>query len=112
MENNLDELVLGRPDLIEMEDRLCRLLSPFLSFSGHALYFPIENFPEEIELLPRERRLLLPLLWRGEKLGVLLLNGVKAAARPAAIACHNAIVPRKPRHAARFKLRGPQRLAQ
>ncbi len=79
MENNLDELVLGRPDLIEMEDRLCRLLSPFLSFSGHALYFPIENFPEEIELLPRERRLLLPLLWRGEKLGVLLLNGVKAA---------------------------------
>lgn len=78
MENNLENLILGRPDLIEMEDRLCRLLSPFLSFSGHALYFPIENFPAEIEILPRERRLLLPLVWQGEKLGVLLLHGIKA----------------------------------
>lgn len=70
-------LVLTRGDLIEMEGLLCAGLGAFLSFKGHALYFPIHGAPEQPELLGEERRLLLPLVWRGEVLGVLMLHGVR-----------------------------------
>ncbi len=63
---------------MEMESLLCAGLGAFLSFEGHALYFPTHAGPREPELLSRERRLLLPLVWRGESLGVLMLHGVRA----------------------------------
>lgn len=69
---------LAREDLMEMEGLLCRQLSAFLSFSGHALYFPREHTPEEPRLLTRERRLLLPLHWGGRQLGMVMLHGVRA----------------------------------
>ena len=68
---------LAREDLMEMEGQLCRQLSAFLSFSGHALYFPRESTPEEPRLLTRERRLLLPLHWGGHQLGMVMLHGVR-----------------------------------
>lgn len=75
IQQNLD---LARGDLMDMESLLCSGLAAFFSFSGHALYFPTHNAPEAPQLLPRERRLLLPLVWRENPLGVLMLHGVRA----------------------------------
>lgn len=78
MQKNRPALDLAREDLMDMEGLLCEHLAAFLSFSAHALYFPTRCAPEEPQLLPRERRLLLPLR-RGERLlGVLMLHGVRA----------------------------------
>ena len=83
MQNNCPQLDLAREDLMEMEGLLCEQLSSFLSFSGHALYFPTSRAPEEPQLLTRERRLLLPLRRNDSQLGVFMLHGVKAReARP------------------------------
>ncbi|MGE9985198.1 diguanylate cyclase domain-containing protein [Desulfovibrio sp. SGI.169] len=71
-------LALARGDLMEMESLLCGGLAAFFSFSGHALYFPTHDAPDAPQLLPRERRLLLPLVWREKTLGVLMLHGVRA----------------------------------
>lgn len=68
---------LARGDVMEMEGLLHRQLARFLEFSGHALYFPTEHAPDAPLLLPRERRLLLPLLWGGKALGVFMLHGVR-----------------------------------
>lgn len=62
---------------MEMEGLLCAGLGAVLSFTGHALYFPTHDAPREPELLGDERRLLLPLVWRGEGLGMLMLHGVR-----------------------------------
>ncbi|MBD5557900.1 MAG: diguanylate cyclase [Desulfovibrio sp.] len=78
MQHHQAELVLTRGDLMEMEGLLCAGLGAFLSFNGHALYFPTHGGPSGPELLSGERRLLLPLIWRGESLGVLMLHGVRA----------------------------------
>lgn len=75
MQQNLD---LARGDLMDMESLLCGGLAAFFSFSGHALYFPTRDAPDAPEFLPRERRLLLPLVWREKTLGVLMLHGVRA----------------------------------
>lgn len=61
---------------MEQERLLCASLAGFFPFSGHALYFPTGDAPLIPELLPRERRLLLPLIWKGHHLGVLMLTGV------------------------------------
>ena len=83
MQKNCPPLDLAREDLMEMEGLLCEQLSSFLSFSGHALYFPTSRAPEEPQLLTRERRLLLPLRRENRLLGVFMLHGVKAReARP------------------------------
>ena len=83
MQKNCPPLDLAREDLMEMEGLLCEQLSSFLSFSGHALYFPTSRAPEEPQLLTRERRLLLPLRREDRLLGVFMLHGVKAReARP------------------------------
>ncbi|MBO4300314.1 MAG: tetratricopeptide repeat protein [Desulfovibrio sp.] len=71
-------LVLGREDIIEMEGMLCEQLSSFISFSGHALYFPTEGTRKEPALLAHEHRLLLPLYWEGSLLGVCMLHGIRA----------------------------------
>lgn len=72
------DLDLARGDLMDMEGLLCSGLAAFFTFSGHALYFPTQNPPDAPQVLPRERRLLLPLIWQGELLGVLMLHGVRA----------------------------------
>lgn len=69
---------LAREDLIEMEGLLCRQLSAFLTFSGHALYFPRNHAQDEPQLLARERKLILPLFWRKHLLGMVMLHGVRA----------------------------------
>ncbi|MEE0814389.1 MAG: diguanylate cyclase, partial [Desulfovibrio fairfieldensis] len=72
------DLNLARGDLMDMEGLLCSGLAAFFTFKGHALYFPTQNPPDAPQFLPRERRLLLPLVWREELLGVLMLHGVRA----------------------------------
>lgn len=72
------DLNLARGDLMDMEGLLCSGLAAFFTFNGHALYFPTQNPPDAPQFLPRERRLLLPLVWREELLGVLMLHGVRA----------------------------------
>ncbi len=78
MQKNSPQLELAREDLMEMEGLLCEQLSSFLTFSGHALYFPTSKASEEPQLLARERRLLLPLRRGDQLLGVAMLHGVKA----------------------------------
>ncbi len=69
---------LAREDLMEMEGLLCRQLAAFFSFSGHALYFPRNQASDEPQLLARERKLLLPLIWKEQLLGMVMLHGVRA----------------------------------
>lgn len=63
-------------DLLRAEEALCGNLARFLDFNGHAVYFP-DNQLDEPVWLAEERKLLLPLIWNGGFLGVLLLSGVK-----------------------------------
>lgn len=69
---------LARADILEQESLLISRLRHFLSFSGHALYFPTSDLPELPEYLPHERKLLLPLRYGGAALGMLMLHGVRA----------------------------------
>ncbi|MDO5483667.1 MAG: tetratricopeptide repeat protein [Desulfovibrionaceae bacterium] len=71
-------LSLSRGDLMEMEGQLCQSMAAFVSFDGHALYFPTGEAPEQPEFLSRERRLLLPLVWQEQFLGMLMLHNVRA----------------------------------
>lgn len=67
---------LTRDGLMKMENRLCAYLEKFIAFSDHVLYFPIVPAGAEPDLLPGEKKLLLP-LWQGEEsVGVLVLHGV------------------------------------
>lgn len=67
---------ISRPELLRMEESLCANLSGFLSFSGHAIYFPPEEEKEAV-WLPQERKILLPLWWRERFLGTLVLSGAR-----------------------------------
>ena len=62
---------------MDMDALLMQELGKFIQCSHHALYFPTAHAPRQPELLPRERRLLLPLYRQGSLLGVLMLHGVK-----------------------------------
>lgn len=62
---------------MDMDALLMEELGKFIHCSHHALYFPTAHAPRQPELLPRERRLLLPLYRQGGLLGVLMLHGVK-----------------------------------
>lgn len=62
---------------MDMDALLMQELGKFIHCSHHALYFPTSHAPRQPELLPRERRLLLPLYRQGSLLGVLMLHGVK-----------------------------------
>ena len=62
---------------MDMDALLMQELGKFIQCSHHALYFPTTHAPRQPELLPRERRLLLPLYRQGSLLGVLMLHGVK-----------------------------------
>ncbi|MDR2056317.1 MAG: tetratricopeptide repeat protein [Desulfovibrio sp.] len=64
-------------DLLEMEEPLCRNMATLFSFTGHALYFPAGATLQAPRLLPRERRLLLPLTAEGRLLGVFMARGVR-----------------------------------
>lgn len=80
---------LTRRDLIRYEHDLRDALGRFLSFQGSTLYFPDAARPAPSDMpgsdgrpvhLPRERRLLLPLVQDGEVLGVFVAKGVRLRA--------------------------------
>jgi GGDEF domain-containing protein len=74
---------LRRHDLVELEPLLRAGFARFFSFVSHGLYFPCENIPRQPQWLPRERRLLIPLVLDGKTLGVFIAAGVAAKdARP------------------------------
>ncbi len=63
---------LVRRDLLELEQRLCECLGRILPFETHAVYFPQEVRTANPEWLPEEGKLLLPLVLRGNLLGVFM----------------------------------------
>ncbi|MBR4741776.1 MAG: diguanylate cyclase, partial [Desulfovibrio sp.] len=69
------QLVSG--DILDMQADLINDLAQILSFSGHTLYFPMEQSLQTPQLLPRENKLLIPLIWAGRQLGVLMLRNVE-----------------------------------
>lgn len=69
---------LNRRDLIAFEHRLRDAMARVLPFKAYSLYFPREASGPEPLWLPRERKLLVPLLHRGEQLGVFVARGVTA----------------------------------
>lgn len=58
-----------------LEESLCRNLERFFAFSGHALFFPREEDSREPVWVAAEKKLFLPLVWNGEFLAILLLEG-------------------------------------
>ena len=69
-------LRLQRQDLPTLEPLLGQALGRFVPFVSHSVYFPpAQQAPDSPQWLPRERTLLLPLVWRGELLGVFTARG-------------------------------------
>lgn len=66
------ETHLVRRDLLELEQRLRDCLHLVLPFEAHAVYFPLQLRSPEPQWLPEEKKLLLPLIRRGELLGVFM----------------------------------------
>lgn len=75
MEARIRQVVGNAAFLLEMEESLADMLSQFVGFREHAIYFP-PHPPEAPELIPHEKCLLIPLNWQGEHLGVISLKGV------------------------------------
>ncbi|HEU6438372.1 MAG TPA: tetratricopeptide repeat protein [Nitratidesulfovibrio sp.] len=71
---------LTRRDLIAFEHRLRDAMARVLSFKAYSLYFPRAASGPEPLWLPQERKLLVPLLYEGEQLGVFVARGVTARA--------------------------------
>ena len=63
---------LVRRDLLDLEQRLRDSLHRVIPFEAHAVYFPRQPRSAEPEWLPEEDKLLLPLVSRGELLGVFM----------------------------------------
>ena len=63
---------LVRRDLLDLEQRLRDSLHRVLPFEAHAVYFPRQARSSEPEWLPGEGKLLIPLVRRGEQLGVFM----------------------------------------
>lgn len=76
MRKELERISFDRASLLACEDRLCKLLAPFLTFTDHAIYFP--NAPlADAELLRGEKRILAPVCWRGKSVAALRLDGAR-----------------------------------
>lgn len=67
---------LVRRDLLKYEDVLCRDLSLFVKFEGHALYFPTQDELPSVQYLEDEKKLLVPLRRDNALLGIMLLRHV------------------------------------
>lgn len=61
--------------LPELEENICAILKNFFSFSSHTLYFPQEG-ADKAEYLANEKRLILPILYQDQNLGILILDRV------------------------------------
>lgn len=79
MRKTIQNLCFLPKDILSFENSLCRELRSFLSFAGHAIYFPKHTDPSETTFLPEEKILLIPVLWRNERLAMLRLTGVSVA---------------------------------
>ena len=62
--------------ILEGQAELCAALASVCKFKGYTLYFPRSGGEAGPQLLPRERKLLLPLIWHKELLGVLVLQNI------------------------------------
>jgi len=72
---------LTRQDLIDLEHALKDGIHEFLPFVSYSLYFPREGDPcPQTRYDHRARELMLPLILRGETLGVFVARGVRLAA--------------------------------
>ncbi len=62
--------------ILERQADLCAALASVCKFKGYTLYFPRDGGEKTPQLLPKERKLLLPLIWHKEQLGVLVLQNI------------------------------------
>ena len=76
MTESSQNLVLESSDIFAMQADLCAALQRICPFDGHTLYFPISVEDTAPQFLPREHKLILPLVFREHFLGVLVLNKV------------------------------------
>ncbi len=72
---------LTRHDLITYDHLLADAVSRFLPFKSYSLYFPKGRQSAEPVWDQQDRKLLLPLIFRGELLGVFVARGVTMRAR-------------------------------
>lgn len=72
---------LTSEDLIRHEARLKSSLARFINFKGHSLYFPTGNVNLEPKWLPSEKKLLLPLVYDNNILGVFVASGAEVEAK-------------------------------
>lgn len=79
MRKTIDSINIAEADLPGMEEEVCALLSGFLQFSGHGIYFPKEGENRDLTFLPLEKRLLIPLVWKDKFLGMLMLAGLRVS---------------------------------
>lgn len=68
---------LAPHDIAEMEEKICSNLKSFIHFKKHVLFFPESDFPDSIEILQAEKSIIIPLCWRRNNLGVLILHDIK-----------------------------------
>lgn len=70
--------LLARSDLIRFEHIITGTLEHFFSFKAHSIYFPREQAaPQEPRRLLSENKILIPLRFNGETLGVFAGRGVR-----------------------------------
>lgn len=70
--------ILKRRDLLAFEPQLSDFLGRVIPFSAHGLYFPQDAIPTDPVWISRERKLLIPLIYRGCGLGMFIASGVRA----------------------------------
>lgn len=76
MPTRLPYLELTTDAVLAMETELCGYLRGLFPFKGHSIYFPPASRSREPEYLAEERRLLLPMFWQDDFLGMLMLTGL------------------------------------
>lgn len=79
---------LTRHDLITYDHLLADAVSRFLPFKSYSLYFPKGRHKAEPVWDQQDRKLLLPLLWQGELLGVFVARGVSMRSRKTMMALY------------------------
>ena len=84
MEKNKNQITLEKNDLIQFEPVLQKFIKEIFSFSSHSLYFP-QTIPDQLkgseQLKPvlEKDRLLLPLMFRGNLLGLFVAREIDSA---------------------------------
>ena len=78
MKKNNNQITLEKNDLIQFEPILQKFIKEIFSFGSHSLYFP-QTIPEQITPLLEKDRLLLPLVFKDNFLGLFVAKKINSA---------------------------------